>query len=204
VNTAHTIDAALAEFRRHKDYAQRAIAQLTDDHLRQSLSPETNSIAVIVKHLAGNLRSRFTDFLTTDGEKPWRDRDSEFIDDFPDRAAMLDSWERGWACLFDALAPLTEPDLARTVTIRGEPHTVAHALARSLAHADYHTGQIVLIARTLAERDAIAWTTLTIPRGGSRAFNQEMARRTAQRKPPARAQPDPRRERPRTSRPDSP
>lgn len=177
MNQSHSdpfIDAALREFRRHKDYADRAVAHLSDTHLREPLSNETNSIAVIMKHVGGNLRSRFTDFLTTDGEKPWRDRDSEFIDDFADRAAILAHWERGWACLFDALAAMMPADLARSVTIRGEAHTVPRAIARSLAHVSYHAGQIVLIARMLAERDGTPWTTITIPRGGSREFNRRM------------------------------
>lgn len=169
-----TLDAALREFRRHKDYADRAIAQLTDAQLRESPHAELNSIAVIVKHMAGNMRSRFTDFLTSDGEKPWRDRDGEFVDDFADRAAMLECWERGWRCLFEALLPLTTADLARTVTIRGEPHTVALAVARSLAHLSYHTGQIVLLARMMSLRDGTAWRTLTIPRGGSKEHNERL------------------------------
>jgi hypothetical protein len=168
------IEASLREFRRYKDLADRAVAQLTEAHLREALSGQTNSIAVIMKHVGGNLRSRFTDFLTSDGEKPWRDRDREFIDDFPDRAAMLAHWERGWARLFEALTPLTAADLSRTLTIRGEPHTIVQAIARSLAHVAYHTGQIVLIARIHAERAGAPWTTLTIPRGGSRAFNEGM------------------------------
>lgn len=171
------LDAAFSEFRRYKEYAERAVAQISDARLREPLSPETNSIAVIVKHVGGNLRSRFTDFLTTDGEKPWRDRDSEFIDDFADRAAMLAHWERGWACLFGALTPLTGADLARIVTIRGEAHTVVQAVARSLAHVSYHSGQIVMIARVFAWRDGVEWKTLTIPRGGSEAFNTGMGHR---------------------------
>lgn len=122
-----------------------------------------------MKHVGGNLLSRWTDFLTTDGEKPWRHRDSEFIDDFTDRAAILAHWERGWTCVFDSLAGLTPGDLTKTVHIRGEPHSVVLAIERSLAHVAYHAGQIVLTARLLA---GDRWTTLTVPRGGSRAFNE--------------------------------
>ena len=163
--------SCLAEYRRYKSIADRAIAHLPEPLLRQPPSRETNSIAVIVKHLAGNMLSRFTDFLTTDGEKAWRDRDSEFIDDFASRDAILARWEQGWACLFGALAELREEDLAKIVPIRGEPHSVVMALTRSLAHAAYHTGQIVQTARALAEREGIPWNTITVPRGGSGAFN---------------------------------
>jgi hypothetical protein len=122
-----------------------------------------------MKHVAGNLTSRWTDFLTTDGEKPGRNRDDEFVDTFRGRAELLECWERGWACLRAALAALTPTDLGRTVTIRGEPHTVPLALARSLGHTCYHVGQIVQVARVHAGE---TWTTLTIPRGGSAEFNQ--------------------------------
>jgi hypothetical protein len=127
-----------------------------------------------MKHMAGNLRSRFTEFLTTDGEKPDRDRDSEFVDHFPDRAAVMAWWEQGWACLFDTLGKLTDDDLSRQVTIRSQPHTVIDALLRSLAHTGYHVGQIVQLSRYLAKEH---WTTLTIPRGGSRAFHDQMRER---------------------------
>jgi hypothetical protein len=123
-----------------------------------------------MKHMAGNLRSRFTDFLTSDGEKPDRDRDGEFVDAFPSRDAMMEHWERGWRILFDALASLRPDDLAKTVTIRGEPHAVIDALHRALAHQGYHVGQIVQLSRYLAKDQ---WDTITVPRGGSVAFNQQ-------------------------------
>lgn len=165
------LDALTKRFAAYKEMAQKAFAQVSDEQLRQPLDENTNSIAVIMKHMAGNLRSRFTDFLTTDGEKPDRDRDSEFIDDIPDRRALVEYWESGWHCLFDAMSPLTDRDLGKTITIRGEPMTVIDALLRQLAHHGYHVGQIVQLARFLAKDK---WTVLTIPRGGSKEFNEVM------------------------------
>jgi uncharacterized damage-inducible protein DinB len=165
-----TLSHLIARFRAYKEMAEKAITQLSDQQLRQPLDENTNSIAVIMKHMSGNLKSRFTQFLTTDGEKPDRDRDSEFIDEFPDRAAMMSFWESGWACLFASLSELQEADLGRTVTIRGEPHLVIDALLRALAHQAYHVGQIVQLARFLAKDQ---WTTITIPRGASRQFNEK-------------------------------
>lgn len=163
--------SAVAMFRRQKELAEGAIGQLDDEQLRRAIAPGTNSVAVIMKHMAGNMRSRWSDFLTSDGEKPDRDRESEFVDDFASRGALDGHWESGWRCLFDALAPLTDADLARTVTIRGEPHSVIHAIDRQLDHYGYHVGQIVLIAKILCgER----WQSLSIPPGDSAAFNRKM------------------------------
>lgn len=172
--TATAIHAFAREFRRHRDLAEGAAAQLTWEQLRTSLDPQTNSIAVIMKHVAGNLRSRWTDPLTTDGEKPWRHRDREFVDDFPDRAALDAAWKAGWDALDRALASFTDADLERTLAIRAEPHSLALALARSLAHTAYHCGQIVQAARVLASRAGAPWRTLTVPRGGSDAHNRAM------------------------------
>ena len=158
---ASIVENLAARFRSQKETAEKAIAQLGDEQLRIPLDENTNSVAVMMKHMAGNLRSRFTDFLTSDGEKPDRDRDSEFVDGFKGRADCMAFWEAGWACLFDALAHLTDADLGRTVMIRGEPHTVLDALLRALAHQSYHTGQIVQLARYLAKEK---WNTITIPR----------------------------------------
>lgn len=163
------LDGALSSFRANKGWADKAIAQLPDDQLRIALDPNTNSIAVIMKHVAGNLLSRWTDFLSTDGEKPWRNRDDEFVDTFTSRGELLAYWESGWQRLFDTLAALSVDDLARNVTIRGEVLSVPLAMQRSLAHCGYHVGQIILIARVLAGDH---WTTITIPRGGSAGFNQ--------------------------------
>src|SRR5690242_1066363 len=125
------IDGALAAFRSNKGWADKAVAQLPDDKLHVALDPNTNSIAVIMKHVAGNLTSRWTDFLATDGEKPWRDRDDEFVDSFATRDELIACWESGWRVLFDTLAGLTAGDAGRVVTIRGEPHTVPLAIQRS-------------------------------------------------------------------------
>ena len=165
------IEAFANRFQDQKQMAEKAIAQLPDDKLHVPLDENTNALAVIMKHMAGNLRSRFTDFLTSDGEKPDRDRDSEFVDSHPTRQAILDHWDVGWQCLFTALAPLTDVDLPRTITIRGQPHTVADALARALAHQSYHVGQMVQLARYLAKDN---WQTLTIARNASGQFNQSM------------------------------
>jgi hypothetical protein len=136
---------------------------------------EDNSIAVIVWHIGGNLRSRFTDFLTTDGEKPWRNRDKEFEARVVTREELLAKWESGWQALFGALASLTDADLDRKVTIRGRPLAVSDALLRSLAHTSYHVGQIVYIAKSLK---GTAWQTLSIPKGASAAYNQSPGRET--------------------------
>lgn len=164
------LESAITAFRAAKDLADRAVSQLADDQLHQPLDANTNSIVVIMKHTTGNLLSRWTDFLASDGEKPWRNRDDEFVDSFTSRTELLDHWEKGWSCLFTTLDTLTADDLAKTVTIRGERHTVAEAIHRSLAHCSYHVGQIVLVARVLAKDD---WQTLTIPKGQSDAYNQE-------------------------------
>jgi hypothetical protein len=165
------VEGAVAAFRSNKALADKAVGQLPDEKLQRALDANTNSIAVIMKHVAGNLLSRWTDFLTTDGEKPWRNRDNEFVDTFTARADVVAYWESGWNRLFESLGGLKADDLVRSVTIRGEPHTVPLAIQRSLAHTTYHVGQIVLIARVLAEDK---WTTLTIPRGASAGFNQRV------------------------------
>lgn len=162
------IDGALSSFRANKGWADKAIAQLPDDKLHVALDEHTNSIAVVMKHVAGNLASRWTDFLTSDGEKSWRNRDREFVDSFNNRGELLDCWERGWGCLFDTLGSLSPADLSKIVTIRGEPHSVPLAIHRSLAHCAYHIGQIMMIARILGGDN---WETITIPRGGSSTHN---------------------------------
>lgn len=165
----------LEQFRKHKTLADRAMAQVTDEEFFIQIDPESNSIALVVKHLGGNLRSRWADFLTTDGEKPDRNRDREFkIDAGDTRASLLARWEEGWGAAFGALESLRPDDLARTVFIRGEPHSVVQAIDRSVTHAAYHVGQIVLLAKHFRSRE---WKTLSIPRGKSSEFNAEMARR---------------------------
>ena len=149
------------EYRRYKGYAEKSFEQVTADQLTAVLGDGSNSIAVLVWHVSGNLRSRFTDFLGTDGEKPWRDRDSEFDDRPVTRDELLAKWEDGWSVLFASLASLADADLARDVSIRGERMAVHDALHRSLAHTASHVGQIVLLAKALRGAD---WRTLTIPR----------------------------------------
>lgn len=160
--------------RKDKALADAAMAQCTFEQLRAEPWPDQNSVAVIVKHLAGNMRSRFTDYLTTDGEKPWRNRDDEFVDDIASKEDLLARWEAGWACCFAAIAALTPADLARTVTVRGEPMGVMDSLHRHMTHAGYHIGQIVALCR---KEVGPAWRTLTIARGGSAQFNKEMHQR---------------------------
>src|SRR5271166_5553588 len=161
---AEFMSAIVNAFEANKRLADRAVEQVPDDKLRVALDENTNSISVIMKHVAGNLASRWTDFLTTDGEKPWRNRDDEFVDSFGSRAELPDFWERGWACLLTTLRSLKSEDLAKIVMIRGEPHSVPLALERSLGHTCYHVGQIVQVARIHTGEH---WKTLTIHRGGS-------------------------------------
>ncbi len=139
---------------------------------RVPLDAETNSVAIVMKHVGGNLRSRWTDPFTTDGEKPWRVRDLEFVDDFADRAAMVAAWNAGWEVLERTLSSLNDDDLSTTLTIRGEQHSLALALTRSLSHTSYHCGQVVQAARVLASRAGVPWRTLTVARGGSAEFNK--------------------------------
>ncbi|MDX2016739.1 MAG: DinB family protein [Planctomycetota bacterium] len=173
------IASVRSEFSRYRRLAEGAAGQLAPSMLREALDAETNSIAVVMKHVAGNLRSRWTEPFTTDGEKPDRNRDEEFVDNFPagdaGRDAIFAHWAHGWGALEATLATLRDEDLGRTLTIRSELHTLAQALTRSLAHTAYHTGQIVQVARALASRRGLAWSTLTIPRGGSQEFNRTYA-----------------------------
>ena len=167
----HYIENALKEFRGLKTLADKSIAQVSDEEFFRAIDPESNSIAVIMKHLSGNMRSRWTDFLTSDGEKPDRHRDTEFEPGEEDRRAFEERWEEGWRILFGALEPLKGEDLMRTVTIRREPHTVVEAVNRQLAHYGEHVGQIVFLAKHLKSS---AWKTLSIPRGQSDTFNKKM------------------------------
>jgi uncharacterized protein DUF1572 len=165
----HYLEDAIAELRKYKAFADRAIAQVSDADFFRQLDPESNSIALVMKHIAGNQRSRWTGFLTTDGEKPDRNRDSEFEKTAADtRESIVARWEAGWRALFEALVPLTDEDLQKTVAIRGEPHTVVQAINRQMTHYASHVGQIVFLAKHLAgER----WKTLSIPRGRSRDYD---------------------------------
>ena len=170
--TTSYLEDAIALFRHYKKLAEGALDQVSDAQLNATPDPESNSIAVIVKHMAGNMCSRWSDFLTSDGEKPWRNRDCEFEAPPETRADLLEMWEHGWDTLFAALAPLTEPDLSRTVTIRGEAHSVMQAINRQLAHYPYHCGQIVFLAKHLQHEN---WKSLSVPRGQSQQFNARVA-----------------------------
>ncbi len=169
--TTSYLEDTLSLLRYYKGLAERAMAQLTDDQLVRVLDSEMNSIAVIVKHMAGNMRSRFTDFLTTDGEKPDRNRDAEFADPPATREALLALWEQGWQSVFKALGPLSDEDLKRSVTIRGEPHSVMQAINRQVAHYAYHCGQIVFLAKHFKQSE---WKSLSVPRGKSAEFTQRV------------------------------
>lgn len=162
------LDSTRETFLSHKQAADRAIDQVSDAGLRRRLDEQTNSIAIIMRHIAGNLTSRWTDFRTTDGEKPWRDRDGEFVEQHESREQLLARWNAGWQVVLDALASLDEGELDRVIYTRGEAQSVLLGLQRSLAHVAYHCGQIVLLARVFAEGE---WQVLTIPRGGSAEYN---------------------------------
>ncbi len=164
----HYLEEIRRQLRGYKRLAEGAIAQLNDADLHATLDPESNSVATLVKHIAGNMRSRFSDFLTTDGEKPDRNRDWEFeVNSATTRTEIMRWWEEGWNTVFPAIEGLMPEDLTRTVTIRGEPHTVLQALNRALAHYAQHVGQIVFLSKHLRSND---WKTLSIPRGKSEDF----------------------------------
>ena len=165
---AHYLEEARRQLRGHKHMGESAMSQLRDKDFFVTLDPEANSIAILVKHLAGNMRSRFTDFLTSDGEKPDRFRDREFeINAATTRAEVMTWWEEGWGCVFSAIDSLKPEDVMRAVAIRGEPHSVLQAINRQIAHYAAHTGQIVFLAKHLRSSE---WKTLTIPRGKSEEF----------------------------------
>lgn len=174
--TTDFLQDAVLQFRKLKSLADKALAQVSDKDLFVALDRESNSLALIIKHMAGNMRSRWRDFLTSDGEKADRNRDSEFVIEPGDtRQSLLDRWEGGWRCLFEALAPLSSGDLGRTVLIRGEAHSVLEAINRQLTHYAYHVGQIVFLAKHLGAEN---WHSLSVPRGKSEAVNVSMRRKT--------------------------
>jgi hypothetical protein len=165
------LEESLIVFRQYKKLAEGAMAQLRDEQLFASLDQEENSIAVIVKHMTGNMGSRWTDFLTSDGEKPDRDRDTEFVDPPATREALMERWENGWNIVFSALEPLTDADLPRAVNIRGEAHSVMQAINRQIAHYASHIGQIIFLAKHLA---GASWKTLSVPKNKSADFNRRV------------------------------
>ncbi len=173
-STSYVKDS-LGLFHYYKKLGERAMAQCSDESLFAAIDAESNSIAFIVKHMAGNMRSRWMDFLTTDGEKPDRNRDTEFEDAPKTRAALMELWERGWKYVFDALEPLTEADLGRTITIRTEPHSVMQAINRQVAHYAHHVGQMVFLAKHLTAKAIGKWDSLSVPRGQSKQFAADVA-----------------------------
>ncbi len=162
---------SLSLFRFYKKLAEGAMEQVSDEQLFVALDEEMNSIAIVVKHMAGNMRSRWTDFLTTDGEKPDRNRDSEFVAPPATREELIRLWNEGWGLVFSALEPLSDSDLTRKITIRGEPHSVMQAINRQIAHYSYHCGQIVFLAKHFKAGD---WKSLSVPRNRSAEFNQRV------------------------------
>jgi len=174
-STSHLPDS-ISLFRYYKKLGERALDQVADDQLLCARDEECNSLAVIVKHLAGNMRSRWTDFLTTDGEKPNRNRDSEFEDPPQNRQELMQAWEEGWGCLLNTLESLSDSDLNQRILIRGEAHSVMQAINRQLCHYSYHVGQIVLLAKQQRKGD---WISLSVPRGKSVDFTRRVLNREA-------------------------
>lgn len=167
------LPSSIRIFKQYKELADKAIAQVDEAGIHWKPEPESNSIYLVMKHMSGNMQSRWTDFLTSDGEKPWRNRDREFEDDIVSKAAAIEYWEKGWTCLFSAIDPLTEDDLKKIVYIRNEAHSVLEAINRQIAHYAYHVGQIVYIAKAYRSE---AWQTLSIARGKSQEFNDTMTK----------------------------
>jgi hypothetical protein len=166
---------SLSLFRYYKKLAERAMEQCPDEALFAQLDPESNSIAIIVKHMVGNMRSRWRNFLTTDGEKPDRNRDTEFEDPPKSRDELMAMWGAGWKYVFDALEPLTDQDLARSITIRTEPHSVMQAINRQIAHYSHHVGQILFVAKHLTTAKTGKWDSLSVPRNQSTQFSADVA-----------------------------
>lgn len=164
------LESIKKQFEFYKLLGEKTIAQLPDEKLYWQYNKESNSIAIIVKHLWGNMLSRWTDFLTSDGEKQWRERDAEFENNINSREELLAKWDEGWKCLFDAINPLTNEDLEKEIFIRNMGHSVTEAINRQLAHYAYHVGQIVFIGKMICNED---WVSLSIPRGDSKNYNEE-------------------------------
>jgi len=164
------LDSAIKQFEYYKLLGEKTIAQLSDEQLYWQYNAESNSIAIIVKHLWGNMLSRWTDFLTSDGEKEWRNRDAEFETEDKSREALLEKWNEGWSCLFNALHALKEEDVTKIIYIRNQGHTVMEAINRQLAHYPYHVGQIVFIGKMICDS---RWQSLSIPKGNSANYNAE-------------------------------
>ena len=164
------LESAKKEFGYYKLLGEKTFSQLTDEQLFIEANSESNSIATIVKHLRGNMLSRWTDFLTTDGEKEWRKRDEEFENDISTREELLQKWQEGWSCLFKAHDSISDDDLSRVIYIRNQGHTILEAINRQLSHYPYHIGQIVFIGKMLSDKN---WNSLSIPKGGSKEYNRD-------------------------------
>jgi hypothetical protein len=164
------IEAAKKQFEQYKILGEKTFSQLTDEQLFEQISSESNSIGTIIKHLWGNMLSRWTDFLTTDGEKEWRERDEEFENDINTRNEMIEKWEAGWACLFNALNSISDSDLSKVIYIRNQGYTILEAINRQLTHYAYHIGQIVFIGKMLKDKN---WISISIPKGASKEYNQD-------------------------------
>lgn len=178
--SSNLLDCYRNLFQYYRDLGEKAMAQIAPGDFTRQPTPESNSVAVIVKHLSGNMLSRFTDFLTSDGEKPWREREAEFEEQaVTDQQTVLDAWDQGWTCFFEAFNALQEEDLPKIVYIRNQGHTVLEALSRQLAHYPYHIGQLVYVCRMLT---GATWESLSIPKGGSQAFNAEKFAREKERR----------------------
>lgn len=167
--TLNYLSSATRQFKMYKGLGEKAMAQMNDEALIEMANEDSNSVAIIVKHLWGNMLSRWTDFLTTDGEKPWRQRDAEFDNDVKTREDIMRKWEEGWQCLFAALESITDEDLERIIYIRNEGHTILEAINRQIAHYAYHVGQIVYIAKLYSNHN---WKTLSIARNASAQYNE--------------------------------
>nr|WP_299383574.1 DUF1572 domain-containing protein [Allomuricauda sp.] len=165
------LQSVMYEFKRYKSMGEKTFAQLSDDDIHWTYAENDNSIAIIVKHIVGNMLSRWTNFLTEDGEKSWRNRDTEFEGSYTSRSEMMEAWERGWNCLFDAMNSIDESNFDKKVKIRNKDHTIVEAINRQLAHYPSHIGQIVFLGKMLKGAD---WNSLSIPKGQSEAFNKKM------------------------------
>ncbi|MCK7591151.1 DUF1572 domain-containing protein [Subsaxibacter sp. CAU 1640] len=173
------ISGVLKQFNYYKSLGDKTFEQLSFEDMNYQPNHDSNSISIIVKHMVGNMLSRWTNFLTEDGEKPWRNRDEEFESTYTTKEELLQEWEKGWKCLFDAIAPLSDDDLNTIVYIRNEGHTVAEAIFRQLGHYPYHVGQITYIGKLLK---GDAWQSLSIPKGASKSYNQDKFNKPKERK----------------------
>ncbi|MDH7912710.1 DUF1572 family protein [Winogradskyella sp. SYSU M77433] len=164
------LSSSIKQFEYYKSLGDKTFEQLSFNELQREFEEDSNSITIIVKHMVGNMLSRWTNFLTEDGEKEWRKRDEEFIDSFKNKAQFLEDWEKGWNCLFNAIKPLQKDDLERVIYIRNQGHSITEAINRQMMHYAYHVGQIVLLGKLTKGSD---WVSLSIPKGKSKAYNKD-------------------------------